>query len=463
MILLEIAIVFSLLITIIIVIRSSYSLNISIIMRSITLVLVLLHLVFFGVKWQLVPAYIVFVIIALSLYGKDKWYQIITKPFRITIVITASLLLFISFVSVIVFPVEEIPMPTGENLIGTTTVNLVDQSRIELYSNVENENRRFRIQLWYPTDTTEGYEQVPWLQDGIEVARSLALDTGLPFFVLDHTVDILSHSYLEAPLKESSQPYPIVVISHGWRGFRNLHTDFAEELASHGYVVVSIDHVYGSVASVLEEEDIIYLNLDALPPRDVNPDFLEDANNLVATYGGDVIRTLDYLQEINSDSDSIFYQMLDVESIGVVGHSTGGGGDVYAAINDNRIDALIGLDAWVEPLTDEEINQGLDIPSLFLRSGSWEEGPNNVDLLALIETSSVPSTFYQIEGTTHFDFSMVYMYSPLTPYIGFTGEVEGRYLNQMLSKMIVTFFNQQLRGETTTIDPTEWPEITIID
>ena len=40
----------------------------------------------------------------------------------------------------------------------------------------------------------------------------------------------------------SQGPYPLVIVSHGYTGSRLLFTYLTENLASKGYVVVSIDH-----------------------------------------------------------------------------------------------------------------------------------------------------------------------------------------------------------------------------
>ena len=296
------------------------------------------------------------------------------------------------------------------------------------------------------------------------VARALSKDFGLPTFALDHTADIMSNSYLEAPISNALDDYPVIILSHGWRGFRDIHTDYAEELASLGYIVVGIDHTYGSVATVFSDEDIAYLNKGALPDRETTPDFLDYANQLVSTYAADVITTLNYLEEINdSNNPSRFSGKLDLTNIGLLGHSTGGGGDVTAALNDDRIDAVMGLDAWVEPIAETEINKGLTIPSLFLRSGQWEVGFNNTNLYNLVENTTDSSMLYQIDGTTHFDFAMVYMYSPLIKLIGFSGTVENEYLNSILKSMISDFFNETLRNATDSgRDVTTWEEVRMI-
>lgn len=431
---------------------------------GVLVVVFILHLIIDGTRWQLYTLYL-----SILLFGTIAFFKVFQKPLLPTIarrsILTISvILLVVSWISAFVFPIYNMPIPSGDYLIGTESFVIEDSTRFELYSDDSTEYRKIKIQIWYPAETIDGYDQVPWLEDGIEVARALSKDTGLPAFVLDHDVKILSNSYAVAPISSDLSEYPVIILSHGWRGFRNLHTDYAEELASLGYIVVGIDHTYGSVATVFSEGDVAYLNLDALPPRETTPNFLEYANQLVNTYGSDVTATLNYLEALNdTTSNSRFQGKFDLDKVGLLGHSTGGGGDVAVAINDDRIDAVIGLDAWVESIDDSEISNGLSIPSLFLRSESWEIGENNAKLYALIGNSSYPSKFYQINGTTHYDFAMVYMYSPLVKSIGFSGSIDNETLHTILQTMITDFFNETLRNESSNTQyPQMWDDVQAI-
>jgi hypothetical protein len=118
------------------------------------------------------------------------------------------------------------------------------------------------------------------------------------------------------------------------------------------------------------------------------------------------------------------------------------------------------MDAWVEPLEEPLLSEGLDMPSLFLRSGAWEISYNNDSLSTLIENSTESSPLYQIDGTTHYDFAMVYMYSPLTKYIGFTGSVESEHLNTIMKTMITNFFDDTLKNyPNSDINPGSWDDV----
>jgi pimeloyl-ACP methyl ester carboxylesterase len=124
----------------------------------------------------------------------------------------------------------------------------------------------------------------------------------------------------------------------------------------------------------------------------------------------------------------------------LIGHSTGGGAAVKAAMVDERVAKVIGFDAWVEPLMEEEIQNGFATPSFFIRSEAWEVGENNSALLPLV-AASPNSTLYQLNGTTHYDFAMVYMFSPLSPLLGVTGSLDREWLNNFLFESVLTFID----------------------
>lgn len=431
---------------------------------SLTILTLTLNIIFENFRWQLYILYTALFLVGIIVYLKGILNINFPNFVKLTSGIVLAMVIFLSMVLAVILPSYSLPEPNGDYLIGTKSFILEDDLLLELYTDDLTDYRKIKIQVWYPAEVTEGYEQAAWLEDGLVIPRALTKDLGLPYFLLDHTKDIMSNSYINAPLRDSNEEYPVIIISHGWGGFRNLHTDFAEELASLGYIVIGVDHTYGSVATAFSDEEISYLNPDALPSRESTPDFLEYANQLVNTYASDITMTINFLEGINEiTSSSEFSQKLDLNNIGLIGHSTGGGAAVTIALNEERIASVIGLDAWVEPIDKLEIDKGLAIPSLFIRSEDWETGYNNDNLYDLIDNSLPISKLYQIDGTTHTDFTMAYMYSPLTKYIGYTGELESEYLTSILKDMITDFFNETIINDRNNeIDIEKWNEVTAI-
>lgn len=400
-------------------------------------------------KWHYFPLYIL-VFLYFALLMLNYFDILILSPKSSKWIIAVALLLIIAFVFFIFgFPTEKIPIPSGNYQIGTKTYDLIDNSRKEIYSENENDVRKIKYQVWYPTNETEGYKKSKWVSDGTLVTRELAKSMFVPFFMLDHTAEIYSNSYINAPISNDLDHYPVVLISHGWKGFRELHTDFAEELASNGFIAISIDHTYGSQAVKFKDGSVATINKDALPSFVKPATFNKASAKLTTTYGKDIVAVLDELETLNNSED--FMSKLNLDEIGLLGHSTGGGAGVYTSQQDGRVKALMGLDAWVNPLKSNGLNQGLNMPTLFLRSEKWSEGPNNKGLNALT-TNSDNANLIQIDKTKHVDFSMAYMYSPLTKYIGMTGKLGKRKSSAIQRDFILNFFEKNLKDNKSLDD-----------
>lgn len=413
----------------------------------ILLIVVVAHLIFGKPRWQYYPLYfVVFAYVGLILLHYFNAFTLTPRSSKWILGIGITLIV-LSIILILILPKEELPKPTGEFEIGTRTFDLEDPSREEFYTDAQGDIRKVKYQVWYPIDSSEGYEKAKWITDGKALSRQLASSMYLPPFMLDHTIQINSNSYWKAPLSSVMDKYPVVVISHGWSGFRELHTDFAEELASNGYIAVSVDHTYGSQAVKFSDGNVANLNEEALPSEADQEKFQKASKRLATTYGEDVEAVIDDLERLNRSNET-FSDRLDLDALGLLGHSTGGGGDVYVSLKDKRIKALIGLDAWVNPLPTETLSQGLKIPALFLRSEQWSRGPNNLALNTLFKNSPNVN-LVQMGKTNHVDFSMAYMYSPITKYIGFTGELGGRKSSKIQQQFILSFFNDHLTNKRT--------------
>lgn len=421
-----------------------FLLNKSKIFGLLTIVLIMVSIVSGKSRWQLYPLYLlgaIYFILVLFNYFK---VLALSPLFTKWIIGTGFFLIGISIILLLVFPKEKLPLPSGSFQVGTRFFELEDSSRNEVYSNNKNDKRKLKYGVWYPADKIKGYKKSKWIQDGLALTRQLASSMHMLPFMLDHTAEISSNSYLGPPISKSADKYPLVIISHGWKGFRELHTDFAEELASNGFIAVSIDHTYGSQAVKFEDESLAYLNEDALSSIGNPSKYASDSNILVTTYGEDVASVLDDLERLNKNNPD-FKSKLDLDAIGVVGHSTGGGGDVFISIKDKRIKALLGLDAWVNPIPADILKEGLQINSLFLRSEQWSKGPNNIALDILLNNSK-NANLIEMNKTNHVDFTMAYMYSPLSKYVGFTGELGGRKSSEIQREIILSFFDKNLRN-----------------
>ncbi|WP_313120475.1 alpha/beta hydrolase family protein [Proteiniclasticum ruminis] len=403
-------------------------------------------------RWQFYPLYGLF-LLSLGLFLLESFgaFHPGKSTHRIFLFLGGTLLLLFLLFSA-VFPKMKIKEPEGPYKVGTKIYLLEDTTRDEPYTEDPEDHRQIAYQVWYPAEETEGHQKTKWITQGKTLTRTLAKSFRFPAFLLDHTAEIYANAYLDAPLLPADTPYPVVLISHGWQGFRELHTDFSEHLASYGFITISIDHTYGAQAVPMKDGSTALLKKEALPNRSSTEAFQKASSLLMSTYGEDVLSVLEDLTRKKEEKDP-FFQAINLSTVGVLGHSTGGGGDVYAAQKDSRISALLGLDAWLEPLGEEALSNGLSIPALFVRSSQWSQGPNNLHLRTLLSASSEASLF-EMRDTNHVDFSMAYMYSPISPYIGFSGKLGPEKSSEIQKALLLSFFHETLGSENITGIPT---------
>lgn len=412
------------------------------------IILLVIYYFLYGFTWHIIPwvvlltSYLIIIILKSINLSVGRFFK------NNFVIFIGGILLISPMVLIWIFPTESVPLPTGSYDIGTTSIEIDNESRNEIY----NDNqlyRKIKVQLWYPTDDITGKEKSNWMIDGIELTRHLASNMHLPSFMLDQTLDIKANAYVNAPMSIKETKFPVIIISHGWKGFRELHTDVAEELASHGYIVAAIDHTYGSQAVKFKDETL-YLNENALPKSVGYKTFNRKGSVLINTFQDDIYEVLDQLKIIN-DKPGDFSGRFDLDLIGVLGHSTGGAGGIRASLNDTRIKTLVAMDPWVEPLKQSQLVQGLNQPTLILRSDQWSQGPNNQNLNFLINHSQ-NIDLVQLTKTKHIDFTMAYMFSPLTKLVGFNGRYGGRQSSQIQQDLIVSHYDHHLKQKTNNID-----------
>jgi predicted dienelactone hydrolase len=303
------------------------------------------------------------------------------------------------------------------------------------------------VQVWYPATPDPETEPGPWTEDIDEIGPANAERLGFPSFVLDHLALAKTHSYPDAPLSPEEERYPVVLSSHGWTGFRTVNVDQSEALASYGYIVVSVDHTYGSIMTVFPDGRAIAVDDAALPEEEeVGPQaYQAAAQTLVEVYAADLVFVLDSLEIINEEDDR-FAGRLDLDRVGLFGHSTGGGAVVTACYSDERCVAAAGLDAWVEPVPRTIISDGLPEPFLSVRSEEWTSYDNDPLLVDLSLHGGGGNYLASIAGTQHWDFVVIPLLTPLAPQLGLKGPIDSGRVMAINADLLVSFFDAYVAG-----------------
>jgi pimeloyl-ACP methyl ester carboxylesterase len=168
---------------------------------------------------------------------------------------------------------------------------------------------------------------------------------------------------------------------------------------------------------------------------------------------GDIARlVLDQLEMFNTgDLDSPFTGRLDLGRVGVFGHSTGGGTAVEVCWHDPRCKAGLAMDAWLVPVSDEVVADGLEQPFLFMRSESWATAEND-DLLGQVYGGLENGGYLlTIQGTTHYDFSDLPLLSPLASALGLKGPIDGRRVLRIINDYTLAFFDRHLKNQDASL------------
>jgi dienelactone hydrolase len=234
-----------------------------------------------------------------------------------------------------------LPPPTGRHRLGTTTLHLVDPSRPDPWVPTQR-IRELMIQLWYPADAVDGYPRSPYMTP--LTARAYEKQNGLPVLNLPTT-----DAHLGAPAHQHGRGWPVVLYSHSLGGERSETTSVAEDLASHGYVVVTIDHIHD--AGVVELPDG-HVESAAVPQLTGDAETQVTTKEIESRVAA-VRFVLDQLAVINYGGNPDHEHRplprglrgaLDLDRVGMFGQSDGGSTTAHAMHVDARITAGINMD-----------------------------------------------------------------------------------------------------------------------
>jgi dienelactone hydrolase len=169
-----------------------------------------------------------------------------------------------------------------------------------------------------------------------------------------------------APVDRRRGGLPVVVYSPGSGSDRSINTALVEQLASRGYLVVTIDHTY-------DAEEVEFPG-GRIEPRTMPPDSRQVNTEAVAVREADTRFVLDELTAIQNGANPDAEQhplpdglrgAMDLSRIGMFGHSIGGATAAATMLDDPRIKAGIDMDGTIYgPVA----TAGLNRPFLLLSS-----------------------------------------------------------------------------------------------
>ncbi|MFD5919477.1 alpha/beta hydrolase family protein [Kitasatospora sp. NPDC058201] len=324
------------------------------------------------------------------------------------------------------FPVPVFPEPSGDFAVGTRVVQWTDPRRPETFTADPDDLRTVVVQLWYPARRSPaGTQRAQYLgrteQEARTVSDALAHGVGLPGFLIDGVPRARTHAVVDAPVEGTGGRFPVVLFSPGSGGVRTQNTAWAEELASHGYVVAALDHPYDSSAVVLADGRTITTEISSSGDRDKDEELAAGWTAVRAADLGFVLTRLEGLDR--GETTDPLNGRLDTGRAAVTGHSMGGAAALQAARNDRRFDAVVDLDGYPHGPTSPSLTQ----PALALTQ-AVTPGTDSRYLPRLTEAlGSATATSYRltVPGAAHLTFMDGPLYLPPVPAIvGSLGRTE---------------------------------------
>jgi predicted dienelactone hydrolase len=184
----------------------------------------------------------------------------------------------------------------GKYAIGVRTMQVTDRNRPDILNTKEGGptaryDRTLTLEVWYPAALAAGQKA------GGEY-RIITRDPAI-------SATVYGQAVRDAAPLATGGAFPLVIISHGYPGSRYLMSHLGENLASKGFVAVSIDH-----------KDSTY----------------DDQKNFASTLYNRPFDQLFVLNEVErlgkSNSGSFLSGLVDASRTGLVGYSMGGYGVV---------------------------------------------------------------------------------------------------------------------------------------
>ena len=217
------------------------------------------------------------------------------------------------------------PDHVGPHAIGHTTVVITDTTRnVDGSAPATTPGRPLYLHIWYPTTVkTTQHVRYTWNDPVYNQNPGGAVYPGLPdlpalTFTGSSSLNPVSEG---APLARAT--FPLLVASHGNEtAATKVMPDTLETLASHGYIVASVEHTGDDDAWYQAHFLKDFLGL----PLGPNPFLGQGFPDLIAQRSKDVRFAIDAVLQGKLDQKTgiPFSSHVDAESIGVLGHSLGG-------------------------------------------------------------------------------------------------------------------------------------------
>ncbi|WP_282944152.1 hypothetical protein [Cellulomonas endometrii] len=286
-------------------------------------------------------------------------------------------------------PPAVVPAPTGTSAVGVSTAMFTDPARSAHGGAPDGTSRSLPVTVWYPSEAGPGGPLLA--DDAATTVGGLADQYGLPAWVLAELRDAHGHATPDATPRDGA--FPVVLFSPGLTSSRWLSASWAAEVASHGTVVVALDHPFDAAA--VRTADGVVARSALVATGDAETDD-RLAQEWARTRAADLAALLDALAAAQPATPAL--AGADLEHVVATGHSAGGAAALLLASTDPRVDGVVDIDGMPR---SPAVDRG--IPAVVLVAG--DAGPMPEYARATDALVAAGATRVTVDGVAHLGFT----------------------------------------------------------
>ena len=365
-----------------------------------------------------------------------------------------------------------LPRPSGPFGVGRAIYDWRDEATVDTLAPVPGTKRELLVWVWYPSAPGPSVAVGDYVPAQLKTGEGPAAPPIIRLLTRELS-KVHSHCMENADLSSRQHAYPVVILRTGGSLQALFYSTLAEDLDSHGYVVVGFDAPYRTRRVVFPDGRVI-----ARTPEN-NPELYEGQpqaarlTELLAAWTSDIGFVLDRLERLNhSDPSGKFAERLDLTRVGVFGHSFGGAQAAQFCSQDTRCKA--GIDVDGRPM-GSVARTGLRQPFMFLLSDHKASEPESGQIMTDIESiyDRLPPGgrfLLKIRGANHFFFSddgallKSHIVTGALRMLGVVG-IDGRRQLAVTAYCVRSFFDAYLKAAGASrldIASAQYPEIEAI-
>jgi len=154
------------------------------------------------------------------------------------------------------------PAPSGEYAVGTFT-HTIHTNRDEVLN--PGTKRSVPVRVYYPVlkASVEGMSKIKYMSRDIANALKKSMHAPINYDKSEAAGDNFSDCYENAP-KIDGMRFPLIMFNHGLASYREANSFLCLDIASHGYVVISVGHPYDASLTELDDGTKLELHKDTM-------------------------------------------------------------------------------------------------------------------------------------------------------------------------------------------------------